>query len=86
MHCARGVGLCERANTDGGDPDVVLACAGDVPTLEVLAAAWMLRERLLRFAFVWGTLSTGCACSPNPSTLTGCQTVGTMHCFPPTER
>jgi xylulose-5-phosphate/fructose-6-phosphate phosphoketolase len=47
-HCARGVGLWPWASTDdgSGEPDVVLACAGDVPTLETLAAASILRERL----------------------------------------
>ncbi len=47
-HCVRGVGIWEFASTDrdGGDPDVVLACAGDVPTLETLAAAALLREHL----------------------------------------
>ncbi len=47
LHCARGVGIWQWASTDDdGDPDVVLACAGDVPTLETLAAADMLRHRL----------------------------------------
>ncbi|MEI2703777.1 MAG: phosphoketolase family protein [Ilumatobacteraceae bacterium] len=46
-HCERGIGLFPWASNDaGGDPDVVLACAGDVPTLEVLAATSILRERL----------------------------------------
>ncbi|MFK4071988.1 phosphoketolase [Streptomyces sp. NPDC029674] len=47
-HCARGAGVWEWAGTDDGtrDPDVVLACAGDVPTQEVLAAAALLREHL----------------------------------------
>ncbi|MFB6615612.1 phosphoketolase [Streptomyces sp. NPDC085524] len=47
-HCARGAGIWEWAGTDHGSaaPDVVLACAGDVPTLEVLAAAALLREHL----------------------------------------
>jgi xylulose-5-phosphate/fructose-6-phosphate phosphoketolase len=46
-HCARGLGVWMWASTDEGrDPDVVLACAGDVPTMEVLAAASLLRERL----------------------------------------
>ena len=37
LHCARGLGIWDWASTDhGGEPDVVLACAGDVPTLEVL--------------------------------------------------
>jgi xylulose-5-phosphate/fructose-6-phosphate phosphoketolase len=47
LHCTRGIGIWEWASNDaGGDPDVVLACAGDVPTLETLAAASILRERL----------------------------------------
>jgi xylulose-5-phosphate/fructose-6-phosphate phosphoketolase len=46
-HCTRGLGIWEWASTDAGDdPDVVLGCCGDVPTLEVLAAAAILRERL----------------------------------------
>jgi len=46
-HCARGVGIWEWASNDeGSEPDVVLACAGDVPTMETLAAAAMLREHL----------------------------------------
>jgi xylulose-5-phosphate/fructose-6-phosphate phosphoketolase len=47
-HCARGIGTWAWASSDhGGDePDVVLACAGDVPTLETLAAAGLLREHL----------------------------------------
>ncbi|MDQ3944868.1 MAG: phosphoketolase family protein [Actinomycetota bacterium] len=47
LHCARGVGIWEWASTDeSGHPDVVLACAGDVPTLETLAAADLLRRHL----------------------------------------
>jgi xylulose-5-phosphate/fructose-6-phosphate phosphoketolase len=46
-HCARGIGIWEWAgNEDGGEPDLVLACAGDVPTLETLAAASILRREL----------------------------------------
>ncbi|MFI6884243.1 phosphoketolase [Streptosporangium canum] len=46
-HCTRGLGILEWASTDAGaEPDVVLACAGDVPTLETLAAAALLREHL----------------------------------------
>jgi xylulose-5-phosphate/fructose-6-phosphate phosphoketolase len=44
-HCTRGLGIWEWASNDeGGEPDVVLACCGDVPTLETLAAAAILRE------------------------------------------
>ena len=47
LHCTRGLGIWDWASNDGdGDPDVVLACAGDIPTLETLAAAALLRERL----------------------------------------
>ncbi len=47
LHCTRGIGIFDWASTDGGgEPDVVLGCAGDVPTLEVLAAAAILREHL----------------------------------------
>ena len=48
LHCRRGLGIWRWAGneTDGSEPDVVLACAGDVPTLETLAAAGILRERL----------------------------------------
>jgi xylulose-5-phosphate/fructose-6-phosphate phosphoketolase len=47
VHCTRGVGIWEWAsNDDDGEPDVVLACCGDVPTLETLAAAALLREEL----------------------------------------
>ena len=46
-HCARGAGIWEWASTDAGaEPDVVLACAGDVPTLETLAAVDLLRQNL----------------------------------------
>ena len=44
-HCAMGIGIWEWASSDeGGEPDVVLACAGDVPTLEILAAVDILRR------------------------------------------
>ena len=44
-HCDAGLGIWPWASTDeGGDPDVVMACAGDVPTLETLAAVQILRE------------------------------------------
>jgi xylulose-5-phosphate/fructose-6-phosphate phosphoketolase len=47
-HCARGAGVWDWAGTDdgSGDPDIVLACAGDVVTMETVAAARILRERL----------------------------------------
>ncbi len=45
-HCERGVGIWDWACADAGDPDVVLACAGDVPTMETLAATDLLRQYL----------------------------------------
>ena len=46
-HCAKGIGLWTWASNDaGGEPDVVMACAGDVPTLETLAAVSILRAAL----------------------------------------
>ncbi len=46
-HCTLGLGIWDWASNDrGGEPDVVLACCGDVPTLETLAAAQLLRENL----------------------------------------
>ncbi len=45
-HCTKGIGVFDWASNDGGDPDVVMACAGDVPTLEILAAVTILRERV----------------------------------------
>ena len=45
-HCTRGIGIWPWAGTTDGEPDVVLACAGDIPTLETLAAASLLRRRL----------------------------------------
>jgi xylulose-5-phosphate/fructose-6-phosphate phosphoketolase len=44
-HCARGASVWQWASNDeGGEPDVVLACVGDVPTVEAVAAAWWLRR------------------------------------------
>jgi xylulose-5-phosphate/fructose-6-phosphate phosphoketolase len=45
-HCTRGLGIWPWASSTEGEPDVVLACAGDVPTLETLAAADLLRTHL----------------------------------------
>ena len=44
-HCARGASIWRWAgNDEGGEPDVILASAGDIPTLETIAAAWWLRR------------------------------------------
>ena len=47
IHCTRGAGIWEWASNDvPGEPDVVMACCGDVPTLEAMAAVALLREHL----------------------------------------
>ena len=54
-HCTKGLGIWPRASTDAGEePDVVLACCGDVATMEALAAAAILREHVpdLKLRFV----------------------------------
>jgi xylulose-5-phosphate/fructose-6-phosphate phosphoketolase len=46
-HCTAGLGIWDWASNDqGGDPDVVMACCGDVPTLETLAAVQLLRQHV----------------------------------------
>ncbi len=55
IHCAKGLGIWPRASTDAGvEPDVVLASCGDVSTMEALAAAAILRERVpdLKLRFI----------------------------------
>jgi len=47
LHCSRGIGIWDFASSDqGSEPDVVMACAGDIPTLETLAAVDILRRDL----------------------------------------
>ncbi|MBI3746922.1 MAG: phosphoketolase family protein [Chloroflexi bacterium] len=46
LHATRGVGIWDWASNDAGDPDVVMACCGDVPTLETLAAVDLIRQHL----------------------------------------
>ena len=46
LHCTRGLGIWEWASNDDGDPDVVMGCCGDIPTLETLAAVDLLRREL----------------------------------------
>ena len=53
-HCAAGAGIWKWASNDMDDPDIVMACAGDVPTLECLAAVTLLRDYIpdIRIRFV----------------------------------
>ena len=47
VHCTRGIGIWDWASNDAGEePDVVMACAGDIPALETIAAVALLREHL----------------------------------------
>ncbi len=46
LHCTRGIGVWDWASNDDGEPDVILACCGDIPTLETLAAVDLLRRHL----------------------------------------
>jgi xylulose-5-phosphate/fructose-6-phosphate phosphoketolase len=54
LHCTRGLGIWDWAGSTDDEPDVVLGCAGDVPTMEALAAADILKNRLpdLKIRFV----------------------------------
>jgi xylulose-5-phosphate/fructose-6-phosphate phosphoketolase len=55
VHCEKGIGIWKQASNDEGvEPDVVMACAGDIPTLEALAATAMLRQEFpeLKIRFV----------------------------------
>ena len=50
IHCTEGIGIWEWASNDEDhEPDVVMACAGDVPTLETLAAVSILQRKITRF-------------------------------------
>ena len=65
-HCTKGIGIWPFASTDqGAEPDVVLACAGDIPTQEALAASILLREEFpdlkLRFINVVDLLRLQCS-------------------------
>jgi xylulose-5-phosphate/fructose-6-phosphate phosphoketolase len=54
-HCTKGIGIWAKASTDqGSEPDVVMACAGDIPTKEALAATDMLRKEFsdLKIRFI----------------------------------
>jgi xylulose-5-phosphate/fructose-6-phosphate phosphoketolase len=54
LHCTRGLGIWDWASNDAGDPDVVVAACGDIPTMEALAAVKILNQRLpeLRVRFI----------------------------------
>jgi xylulose-5-phosphate/fructose-6-phosphate phosphoketolase len=46
VHCSRGASTWKFATNDDGEPDIVIACAGDVPTIEAVAASWLLQKHV----------------------------------------
>jgi xylulose-5-phosphate/fructose-6-phosphate phosphoketolase len=67
-HCTKGIGIWDWASNDrnedgtGAEPDVVMGCAGDVPTQETLAAVDLLRGYFPDLKVASSTWSTSCAC------------------------
>ncbi len=81
VHCTRGIGIWDWAsNDDGGEPDVVLACCGDVPTLETLAAAAILRERLPELKVRVVNVVDLMRLQPTASTRTASPTTSSTRC------
>ena len=86
-HCTKGIGIWDWASTDeGAEPDVVLATAGDIPTLESLAASVMLREAFpdlkIRFINVIDLFKL----QPRRSIRTACPIGTSTACSPSTNR
>ena len=86
-HCTAGIGIWEWASNDkDGEPDVVMACAGDVPTLETLAAVHLLRRTMpdlkIRFINVVDLMTL----QPPRSIRTVCRRRISMRSSPPTSR
>ncbi len=87
VHCTRGLGIIDWASNDAGhEPDVVLACAGDVPTLETLAAAALLRENLPELRVRVINVVDLMRLQPPGSTPTACPTPSSTPSSPPTGR
>jgi xylulose-5-phosphate/fructose-6-phosphate phosphoketolase len=89
-HCARGIGIWEWASSDrGSEPDIVMACAGDTPTLETLAAVDLLRQhapglkvRVVNVVDLMTRRSTRTAC--RTASLTPCSPSPSRWCLPTT--
>ena len=82
LHCTRGIGIWDWASNDqGGEPDVVIACAGDIPTLEALAAVDLLRQHLpdlkVRFVNVVDLMRLQ---AERRASRTGCRTTSSTRC------
>ncbi len=87
VHCTKGIGIWDWASTDAGaEPDVVLGCAGDVPTMETLAAVELLRGWFpdLRIRVV--NVVDLSASRTTAGTPMVCPTGSSTPCSPPTSR
>ena len=81
IHCTRGAGIWEWASNDvPGEPDVVMACCGDVPTLEAMAAVSLLREHLPELKVRVVNVVDLMRLEPDPSTRTACPTPSSTRC------
>ena len=58
LHCTRGIGIWEWASNDDGDPEVVMACCGDIPTLETLPRSRSCARSCQTSRCEWSTWST----------------------------
>jgi xylulose-5-phosphate/fructose-6-phosphate phosphoketolase len=86
-HCTRGLGIWNWASSDGDqEPDVVLACAGDIPTLGRLLPRRSCGPGSQSSASASSTWSISCAWSPTASIPTACPTATSTRCSRPTDR
>ncbi len=83
-HCTLGAGIWDWASNDqGGEPDVVMACCGDIPTLETLAAVDFLRTQISDIRSAWSMSSISWRCSPKANTPTASRTPISIPCSQP---
>ena len=86
-HCTAGIGVWDWASNDGGGaPDVVMACAGDIPTLETLAAVDLLRQHLPDLKTRVVNVVDLMRLNHPLSTRTGCRTASLTGCSPATSQ
>ncbi len=86
-HCSAGIGIWEWASNDrGGEPDVVMGCAGDVPTLETLAAVAILREHVPELKVRVINVVDLMTLQQKEEHPMACPIVTSIPCSPPTSR
>ena len=86
-HCTAGIGIWEWASNDqGGEPDVVMACCGDVPTLETLAAVSLMRRHLPELKVRVVNVVDLMKLQPPRSIRTACRDRTSTSSSPPTSR